>query len=200
MIASDTARISVRFPSAALVSILATSWARSPTTSRTAIMSAGARTNDTAMNSTPADGHVSASTRSSSVGVASRDRSEGRWTPGHPCARPPFSTTATAEVGRDLLDAGADRSITDDHAIADRQIVEEPGVVDADHVGIARSVADLEADDDPRLQQDARRQELPCPDLGSGEVGEHPDRLADRGRDRPHAFETAEVFGGRSRG
>ena len=54
-----------------------------------------ARTNDTAMNSTPAAATVSASTRSSSVGVASRDRSDGRWTPGQPCARPPFSTTAT---------------------------------------------------------------------------------------------------------
>ena len=42
MIASDTATISVRLSSAALVSILATSWARSPTTSRTSSMSAGA--------------------------------------------------------------------------------------------------------------------------------------------------------------
>ena len=89
---------------------------------------------------------------------------------------------------------GRDRPIADDHSIADGQVVEEAGVVDADHVGVARPVADLEADHRSRLQLDARRRERSRADLRSREVGQHPDRLADRDRDRPHAFETVDVL------
>ncbi len=110
-------------------------------------MSAGARTNDTAMNSTPAAAIVSASTRSSSVGVAqprALGRAGGRR--GGPVPVRRSRPRRRADVGSTSLDPQRDRPVADDHSIADREVVEQRRVVDADHVGVARPVADLEAD------------------------------------------------------
>ena len=79
-----------------------------------------ARTNDTAMKSTPAAAACSASTRSSSVGVVSRIRSDGRCTPGRPCVRPAGLDQRLGLVGPDGDDAQADRTVADDQPVADR--------------------------------------------------------------------------------
>ena len=92
--ASATSVIAASSASAALVSILATMPARSPTTSRSLTTSAARRTNDRATYSTPAAATASASTRSSSVGANICSRSHDRCTPG-----PALRAAAALDLG-----------------------------------------------------------------------------------------------------
>ena len=117
--------ISASSASAALVSILATMPARSPTTARSWTTSAARRTNDRATYSTPAAATASASTRSSSVGANICSRSHDRWTPGRPCVRPPLSTSASTAPSRHGDDAQRDAAVADDDAVAGVEVLEQ---------------------------------------------------------------------------
>ncbi len=168
--------IASRSSSAAWVSIFETRRAREPTTSATRSTSSAAHTNDTAMNSTPAAAIVSASTRSSSVGVVSRTTVDDRCTPGCPLVRPPVSTRASAASSVDLEDRHRDRTVPELDLRPGVEIVEQRRVLHVDRRCIARPVAGDEPDLARALDHHVAVAERPGTDLRTRQIGEHGDR------------------------